>query len=166
MASAILGDNMDIHSGGIDLAFPHHDNEIAQAEVTRSNLIMRSHYSVSYVGLSRMQYLGQLLPSHGPSTYRGVENEQIPQKFHHDRCKCPVLHAFGGHDSAQEILQKHSARQLRLAFLTQLWNSKMDFSESLMTGEVKSIETIMNVRASTRLLISRAYHQEEFFHNG
>jgi len=34
MASAILGDNIDIHSGGIDLAFPHHDNEIAQSEVT------------------------------------------------------------------------------------------------------------------------------------
>jgi len=33
MASAILGDNIDIHSGGIDLAFPHHDNEIAQSEV-------------------------------------------------------------------------------------------------------------------------------------
>lgn len=32
MASAVLGDNMDIHSGGIDLAFPHHDNELAQAE--------------------------------------------------------------------------------------------------------------------------------------
>lgn len=30
--SAVLGDNMDIHSGGIDLAFPHHDNELAQAE--------------------------------------------------------------------------------------------------------------------------------------
>jgi len=33
MASEILGDNMDIHSGGIDLAFPHHDNELAQSEV-------------------------------------------------------------------------------------------------------------------------------------
>ncbi|KAG9102697.1 hypothetical protein FRC06_001405 [Ceratobasidium sp. 370] len=32
MASAILGDGMDIHSGGIDLTFPHHDNEIAQSE--------------------------------------------------------------------------------------------------------------------------------------
>lgn len=32
MASAILGDNIDIHSGGCDLRFPHHDNEIAQAE--------------------------------------------------------------------------------------------------------------------------------------
>jgi len=34
MATAIFGDNMDIHSGGIDLAFPHHDNEMAQSEVS------------------------------------------------------------------------------------------------------------------------------------
>ena len=32
MASMAFGANMDIHSGGIDLAFPHHDNELAQAE--------------------------------------------------------------------------------------------------------------------------------------
>ena len=32
MASSILPAQLDIHSGGIDLAFPHHDNEIAQAE--------------------------------------------------------------------------------------------------------------------------------------
>ena len=32
MASDVLGERMDIHSGGIDLAFPHHDNEIAQSE--------------------------------------------------------------------------------------------------------------------------------------
>jgi cysteinyl-tRNA synthetase len=32
MASAVLGEGMDVHSGGEDLAFPHHDNEIAQSE--------------------------------------------------------------------------------------------------------------------------------------
>ncbi|KAI1298976.1 hypothetical protein EDD11_006598 [Mortierella claussenii] len=32
MASEVLGSGMDIHSGGIDLAFPHHDNELAQSE--------------------------------------------------------------------------------------------------------------------------------------
>lgn len=32
MASAKFGKRMDIHSGGIDLAFPHHDNELAQSE--------------------------------------------------------------------------------------------------------------------------------------
>jgi cysteinyl-tRNA synthetase len=32
MGSDFAGDKMDIHSGGIDLAFPHHDNEMAQSE--------------------------------------------------------------------------------------------------------------------------------------
>ncbi|KAJ3096552.1 hypothetical protein HDU97_005786 [Phlyctochytrium planicorne] len=32
MSGDVLGDGLDIHAGGIDLAFPHHDNEIAQSE--------------------------------------------------------------------------------------------------------------------------------------
>jgi cysteinyl-tRNA synthetase len=32
MASEVLGSKLDIHSGGEDLKFPHHDNEIAQSE--------------------------------------------------------------------------------------------------------------------------------------
>ena len=32
MASSIIGQTVDIHSGGEDLRFPHHDNELAQAE--------------------------------------------------------------------------------------------------------------------------------------
>lgn len=32
MAKRLLGDTIDIHAGGMDLAFPHHENEIAQSE--------------------------------------------------------------------------------------------------------------------------------------
>jgi cysteinyl-tRNA synthetase len=32
MGMEILGERMDIHSGGVDLVFPHHENEIAQSE--------------------------------------------------------------------------------------------------------------------------------------
>lgn len=32
MAKKYLGDSIDIHAGGQDLAFPHHENEIAQSE--------------------------------------------------------------------------------------------------------------------------------------
>jgi cysteinyl-tRNA synthetase len=32
MAMEFLGETLDIHAGGIDLVFPHHENEIAQAE--------------------------------------------------------------------------------------------------------------------------------------
>lgn len=34
MAGAVAPGILDIHSGGIDLAFPHHDNELAQAEAS------------------------------------------------------------------------------------------------------------------------------------
>lgn len=36
MASNILGSSIDIHTGGVDLKFPHHDNELAQSEVNSS----------------------------------------------------------------------------------------------------------------------------------
>jgi len=32
MSTTLLGDNFDIHAGGQDLIFPHHENEIAQSE--------------------------------------------------------------------------------------------------------------------------------------
>jgi len=32
MSSKYLGDSFDIHTGGVDLIFPHHENEIAQSE--------------------------------------------------------------------------------------------------------------------------------------
>ena len=32
MAQRYLGDTFDIHGGGLDLVFPHHENEVAQSE--------------------------------------------------------------------------------------------------------------------------------------
>jgi len=32
MALNLLGDRLDLHTGGVDLVFPHHENEIAQSE--------------------------------------------------------------------------------------------------------------------------------------
>ena len=32
MSKKYLGDTFDIHGGGADLIFPHHENEIAQSE--------------------------------------------------------------------------------------------------------------------------------------
>ncbi|TPP58309.1 Cysteinyl tRNA synthetase [Fasciola gigantica] len=37
MASSVFGESMDIHSGGVDLKFPHHDNELAQSEAYFNN---------------------------------------------------------------------------------------------------------------------------------
>lgn len=41
MAMKYLGDTLDIHTGGIDLAFPHHENEIAQSEAATGHPFVR-----------------------------------------------------------------------------------------------------------------------------
>jgi cysteinyl-tRNA synthetase len=41
MAMKYLGETLDIHAGGIDLAFPHHENEIAQSEGATGKLFVR-----------------------------------------------------------------------------------------------------------------------------
>ena len=37
MSKALLGETIDLHSGGVDLLFPHHENEIAQSECCNSS---------------------------------------------------------------------------------------------------------------------------------
>jgi cysteinyl-tRNA synthetase len=41
MSKRYLGDTFDIHGGGIDLMFPHHENEIAQSEAANHKLFAR-----------------------------------------------------------------------------------------------------------------------------
>lgn len=41
MAERLLGVDFDIHGGGIDLVFPHHENEIAQTEAGRERPLAR-----------------------------------------------------------------------------------------------------------------------------
>src|ERR1700732_289799 len=41
MAMTFLGETIDIHTGGIDLAFPHHENEIAQSEAATGKKFVR-----------------------------------------------------------------------------------------------------------------------------
>ena len=41
MALKYLGDTLDIHSGGVDLTFPHHENEIAESEAATGKQFVR-----------------------------------------------------------------------------------------------------------------------------
>jgi cysteinyl-tRNA synthetase len=41
MANTLLGETMDIHGGGSDLIFPHHENEIAQSEAATEKPLAR-----------------------------------------------------------------------------------------------------------------------------
>jgi cysteinyl-tRNA synthetase len=41
MSKRYLGDTLDIHAGGVDLMFPHHENEIAQSEAANHATLSR-----------------------------------------------------------------------------------------------------------------------------
>lgn len=44
MSKSILGDTIDLHTGGVDLLFPHHENEIAQSECCNGTPFARHWY--------------------------------------------------------------------------------------------------------------------------
>ena len=64
MAQKYLGDTFDVHGGGVDLIFPHHENEIAQAEAaagkTFANIWMHNGM-VLYQGEKMSKSLGNVV---------------------------------------------------------------------------------------------------------
>lgn len=51
MAKKYLGDTIDIHAGGQDLTFPHHENEIAQSEALTGKLFSRYWMHNGYINI-------------------------------------------------------------------------------------------------------------------
>ncbi|XP_039294913.1 cysteine--tRNA ligase, cytoplasmic isoform X3 [Nilaparvata lugens] len=99
MASDICGHSLDIHTGGVDLKFPHHDNELAQSEAYFDN----------------DQWVRYFLHS-GHLTISG----------------CKMSKSLKNFVSISEAMKKHTARQLRIAFLLHSWKETLDYSESTM----------------------------------
>lgn len=52
MAKRYLGDTIDIHAGGQDLAFPHHENEIAQSEALTGKSFARYWMHNGYININ------------------------------------------------------------------------------------------------------------------
>ena len=44
MSAAYLGETFDIHGGGLDLIFPHHENEVAQSRCAHGTALMASYW--------------------------------------------------------------------------------------------------------------------------
>jgi cysteinyl-tRNA synthetase len=51
MAKKYLGETIDIHAGGQDLTFPHHENEIAQSEALSGKLFSRYWMHNGYINI-------------------------------------------------------------------------------------------------------------------
>ena len=80
MAAEYLGENIDIHGGGQDLIFPHHENEIAQTEACTGNSPMAQfwmHNGMVELGDEKMSKslgnivtLGEALEKHSSDALR------------------------------------------------------------------------------------------------
>jgi cysteinyl-tRNA synthetase len=67
MAESLLGDGFDIHGGGLDLLFPHHENEAAQTRCARGAELARFwvHNGMLELGAAKMaKSLGNIAPLH------------------------------------------------------------------------------------------------------
>ncbi|MFX0548491.1 cysteine--tRNA ligase [Hathewaya histolytica] len=51
MSQKLLGETIDIHGGGMDLTFPHHENEIAQSEGRTGKLFSNYWMHVAYINV-------------------------------------------------------------------------------------------------------------------
>lgn len=80
MAEAHLGTTIDIHAGGVDLQFPHHENEIAQSECAHGGAIFANYWlhngMLVFGGAKMSKSLGNiekihdLLQQHPPEALR------------------------------------------------------------------------------------------------
>jgi cysteinyl-tRNA synthetase len=80
MIEAIFGDTIDIHAGGVDLQFPHHENEIAQSECAHGGRIFARFWlhngMLNFAGAKMSKSVGnvervhELLQRHPPEALR------------------------------------------------------------------------------------------------
>lgn len=119
MASDRLGRQIDIHSGGIDLAFPHHDNELAQSEAYWLEKGQHSHQWVNY-----FMHMGHL-------SIQGSKMSKSLKNF----------------ITIREALSRGTwtPRGLRIVFLLGNWHDPMEITEELIK-EANAWEDKLNVR--------------------
>jgi cysteinyl-tRNA synthetase len=68
MSMKYLGQSFDIHTGGVDLIFPHHENEIAQSEAATGK-----HFVNTWLHCAHLQLGGQKMARREGNIYRPAE---------------------------------------------------------------------------------------------
>lgn len=117
MASARLGQQMDIHSGGIDLAFPHHDNELAQSEAYWAH----AHSHAQWVNY--FLHMGHL-------SIQGSKMSKSLKNF----------------TTVREALERKewTPRSLRIVFLLGGWRDGIEITEDLINNGTSWEEKVNN----------------------
>ena len=82
MSMKLLGEHFDIHGGGLDLVFPHHENEVVQSESysgkpfatywLHNGLLTKGGKKISKSDPETIVLMGDLLENHDPNTLRAL----------------------------------------------------------------------------------------------
>ncbi|KAK3361625.1 tRNA synthetases class I (C) catalytic domain-containing protein [Lasiosphaeria ovina] len=129
MASDKLGDQMDIHSGGIDLAFPHHDNELAQSEAYFHECDKGEHTWVNY-----FLHMGHLSIS-GSKMSKSLKNFQTIQ---------------------DALATTYTSRNMRIVFLMSRWNDGVEISPDMRKQADNWETTLDNFFTNIKAKLSEA----------
>jgi cysteinyl-tRNA synthetase len=127
---------MDIHSGGFDLKFPHHDNEMSQAEA--------ENYQQT---LERSMAEPETKPHHQWVNFF-VHSGQL------DIDGSKMGESLKNFITIQTALTLNTSRQIRLLFLLHKYSARMDYDENAMSHAVSIEKTFTsffhNVKAALR----------------
>src|SRR6266567_8354177 len=116
MATALLGDQIDIHCGGVDNIFPHHEAEIAQSEGVTGKKFVRYWLHCAHLlvdGQKMSKSLGNFytLPDVLGKGYTGPEIRYALMRVHY---RAPLNFTWDGMEEARQALARINEWLLRL----------------------------------------------------
>jgi len=116
MATALLGNQIDIHSGGVDNIFPHHEAEIAQSEGVTGTKFVRYWLHCAHLlvdGQKMSKSLGNFytLPNLLEKGYTGREIRYALMRVHY---RAPLNFTCEGMEEARQALARIDEWLLRL----------------------------------------------------
>ena len=120
MSETILGVDFDIHGGGIDLVFPHHENECAQTYAGRGEPLARlwmHNGMVRFTGEKMSQVAGQhLAAARGARRVPGLDFDHVLRQRALPRAdRVHAGHAGAGDANVERLREIAARRRLRRA---------------------------------------------------
>ncbi len=129
MSSRLLGETFDIHGGGLDLVFPHHENEIAQSE-SRFGKPMAKYWM--HNGL--MQAADEVGKVGGRRTRSAAADDLDAQQ-------AAKISKSRGASPFRELLKDFSPETIRLFVLATHYRRPIVFSEGRLQEMATALET-------------------------
>lgn len=140
MARHYLGDHFEIHGGGVDLQFPHHQNEIAQSEASCTCYhTEKSEHSKECLFVKYWMHVG----------FVSVDNEKMSK-------------SLGNFFTVREVLQRYHSEAVRFFLLTSHYRSPLNYSTEQLDAARESLVTLYT---ALRGLESPCAHDDEVAHD-